>query len=295
MMARYDQEALNPLRYLSLQDRLYRRWYEYNFAYFKSALQLPEIIVDEIPAPKPGCWLFGRYRPRKKNRPAQIVLQAAMLAGYHIVVRSGDAYATGRFHVIADTLLHEMIHQYQCEVLLLSGYDKNGKRANYIHGQAFREQANFIGLLQGLPPVFSNRAPYCQPWPHNVRPLSYYGGAYIDAYPLGWVVHHWPLLATCAWQGYTRQGPGLVAVVVNGQHDILAHAYQARAHSVSLWGKSISPDWMTTRVTRELAEYDPATEILVVEFARYARFSMHPHWCFRVPTPAGCDRPELIG
>jgi len=81
---------------------------------------------------------------------------------------------------VADVLLHEMVHQWQQEV--------SGDRDTEYHGHgpAFRDRANVIGAVLGLPTVRTCKArgkdadrPSCSQWPHNVRPGDFYGGAYI--------------------------------------------------------------------------------------------------------------------
>ena len=80
---------------------------------------------------------------------------------------------------MADVFLHETVHQWQHEVLgdLEDGY--------HGHGPKFRDQCNRIGALLGLPPVRTSKArgkdkalPSCAYWPHCVRPVDYYLGAY---------------------------------------------------------------------------------------------------------------------
>jgi hypothetical protein len=92
----------------------------------------------------------------------------------------GSDDAQGRFRVVADVLLHEMIHQWHQEVTGETEASYHG------HGPAFRDVCNRIGGLLGLDVVRDMKArgkhrdlPSCAHWPHNIRPADYYRGAYV--------------------------------------------------------------------------------------------------------------------
>ncbi len=82
--------------------------------------------------------------------------------------------------LVADVLLHEMIHQWQQEV---TGDTEEGYHG---HGPTFRDKANEIGAKLGLPPVRTCKKrgkdedlPSCSYWPHGNRPDGYYLGAVV--------------------------------------------------------------------------------------------------------------------
>jgi len=277
------QDDRNYLCYLSLEERLYRRWYEYNLAYFNGALLPLEITVDHIPSPSFGNWYLGQYYARRRR----IVLEAEFLTGRHVAVRSGDQYAAGRFRVIADTLLHEMIHQYQVEVLQLKRFDASGKRLHHVHGKGFAEKANFIGQLLGLAPVSFTRDPFNKDWPHNVRPASYYLGAYSNEFPAGWAEQHWGQIFACAVQGYAEWGSGVVALLLNRGLQILAQAYQTVGHTELLDGHPIDIRWRTPWIEKQFTDYNPTREVLLVWYIQNRRFSKRPQALFRIPCPPG--------
>jgi hypothetical protein len=80
---------------------------------------------------------------------------------------------------VDDVLLHEMVHQWQFEVL------GDPEPAYQGHGPLFRDVANRIGAVLGLSPVRDCKRrgsgkdlPSCAQWPHCVRPADHYLGAY---------------------------------------------------------------------------------------------------------------------
>ncbi len=94
------------------------------------------------------------------------------------MVHFGTEYERGRSLLVADVLLHEMIHQWQQEV---TGDIEEGYHG---HGPTFRDKANEIGAKLGLPPVRTCKKrgkdkdlPSCSYWPYGNRPDGYYLGA----------------------------------------------------------------------------------------------------------------------
>jgi hypothetical protein len=92
-----------------------------------------------------------------------------------------SAPAEGRIRFVLDVLLHEMVHQFNIEVLGKGDDSYSG------HGPHFRDQCNRIGEIIGLSSVRTckRRGPdaalrSCSQWPYNVRPYRYY----LDAYRL---------------------------------------------------------------------------------------------------------------
>jgi hypothetical protein len=83
----------------------------------------------------------------------------------------------GCFRFAADVQLHETIHQWQQEVT------GNAEPAYHGHGPGFTSKCNEIGAALGLPAVVARNRKggkllRSAQWPHNVRPLDYYLGAY---------------------------------------------------------------------------------------------------------------------
>ncbi len=92
----------------------------------------------------------------------------------------GEEYLGGRFRYVADVLLHEMIHQWQYEVVGKTEVSYHG------HGTIFRDKANEIGAKLGLPPVRVKHGkdkdvPLCQYFAHAIRPDGYYLRAHVPA------------------------------------------------------------------------------------------------------------------
>ena len=157
--------------------RLLERWRQWNQEHYASLLIPPYILLNEPVAPTVygSCARISGFGGR-----SQIRIRPSLLRGTHPNMRSGDVYKEGRFLFVADVLLHEMIHQWQQEVV------GNPEGAYHGHGPLFRDKANEIGERLGLPRVRTSKdrgkkdksLPSCSQWPHNVRPDEYYQGAY---------------------------------------------------------------------------------------------------------------------
>jgi hypothetical protein len=169
-----EQHAAEPERgrLLALRDQ----WHAVNARHFGGALLLPYITLTEPSAPS----IYGQTCPVSSwGSRLEIRLRPSLLAGTHPRVRPEESYAAGRFAFVADVLLHEMIHQWQQEA---TGEQEPGYRG---HGPSFARKATEIGAALGLPPVRTCKRrgpdaelPSCARWPHNVRPVERYCGAY---------------------------------------------------------------------------------------------------------------------
>jgi hypothetical protein len=156
---------------------LYALWGSFNRKLFDGKLTIePHIILSEPKTPR----AYGDHGVSGWGSPDQIRIRPSLLRGTHRAVRPGDEYKKGRLRLVADILLHEMIHQY------LEGVLKVDERSYHGHGPAFRDECNRIGGILGLPPVRSAKRrgrdkalPSCAQWPINVRPLDYYRSAFL--------------------------------------------------------------------------------------------------------------------
>jgi hypothetical protein len=157
--------------------RLLERWRQWNQEHYASTLIPPYMLLNEPVAPNVygDCARLSGFGGR-----SQIRIRPSLLVGTHPDMRRGDDYAEGRSLFTDDVLLHEMIHQWQQEVV------GNPEGAYHGHGPLFRDKANEIGERLGLPRVRTSKdrgkkdksLPSCSQWPHNVRPDEYYQGAY---------------------------------------------------------------------------------------------------------------------
>lgn len=157
--------------------RLLELWLQWNGEHYQGALTPPYILLSEPVAPNVlgDCARISGFGGR-----SQIRLRPALLRGTHPNVRGEAVYAQGRFLFVADVLLHEMIHQWQQEVL------GNSEPHYHGHGPIFRDKANEIGERLGLSRVRTSKnrskkdkgLPSCSQWPHDVRSAEYYQGAY---------------------------------------------------------------------------------------------------------------------
>jgi hypothetical protein len=89
-------------------DHLYRMWTEFNELYFDNQLQPVKLLIKKS-RHKDGWY---SYRCHKKDeRPIRNELKRAA------IVISERLYEPPDWGLIYGTLIHEMIHQYQAEVL----------------------------------------------------------------------------------------------------------------------------------------------------------------------------------
>jgi hypothetical protein len=147
--------------------RLYQLWDEWNAVYFDSKMISPYILLSEPSNPK----RYGDCGPVSGfGGKSQIRIRPSLLTGKHPDVIDGQNYTDGRFLFVADILLHEMVHQFNQEVIRADESSYHG------HGPIFRDKCNEIGGKLGLLQVRTCKArgrekdfPSCSQWPHNVR------------------------------------------------------------------------------------------------------------------------------
>lgn len=148
---------------------LYNAWDEWNDTFFGGELVVPCIFISEPKTPRAlaDCSTVSAFGAR-----SQIRIRPSLLTGKHRIINE-DAPMEGRRRIVADLVLHEMIHQYQHEV---TGQLENGYKG---HGQGFRDKCNESGAALGLPVVRVAKArgkdkdlPSCAAWPFNVRAAS---------------------------------------------------------------------------------------------------------------------------
>ena len=163
---------------------LLEHWHQGNADYFDGAFQAaPVILLAEPTNPR----RLGDYAVTGGNGSrAQIRIRPSLLRGTHPDMRAGDKYAEGRFLFVSDVLLHEMLHQYQHEIL------GDLEDAYKGHGPKFRDKCNQIGEKLGLPPVRTCKArgkdkdlPSCSYWPHIVRPAEFVPGRRVSTRKTG--------------------------------------------------------------------------------------------------------------
>lgn len=162
----------------SLKD-LYLKWDEYKDRFFPDSHMIqPIITIGDVQNPK----ALGHYWPSNPgNMAGQITIRHTLVSGAYKgfnVLNSSSLIGLERY--VEDVLLHEMVHQYNHEVLKEPDGSYRG------HGPFFRDQCNRIGDMLNLPKVRTCKArgedkdlPSCSQWPHCVRPEDYYQG--IDA------------------------------------------------------------------------------------------------------------------
>lgn len=179
---RHYVEAQADPAYRPWLHRLYDCFDHWNEAFFEARLTPPYLMLETPSNPR----LLATYSPISGfGGYAQIRIRKRLLTGEHPLVQAGEGFAEGRFLVVADVLLHELVHQWHDEI---TGRPEKNYRG---HGPAFRDKCNEIGGQLGLPPVRVAKArgkdqdlPSCSYWPHCVRPLEFYLGAYRELFPV---------------------------------------------------------------------------------------------------------------
>jgi hypothetical protein len=177
-MRRYILEHSEPWHREHL-GRLERLWEQWNAEHFGAEMVIAAIVLSEPSNPR----RLGQYAAVSGiGCRSEISIRPSLLTGTHPMVQGGAKYAEGRSLLVADVLIHEMIHQWQQEV---TGKTEDG---NHGHGPTFRDKANEIGAKFGLPPVRTNQKrgkdkdlPSCSYWPYGNRPDGYYLGAVVTA------------------------------------------------------------------------------------------------------------------
>ncbi len=177
-MRRYILEHSEPWHREHL-GHLGRLWEQWNIEHFDAAMVIATILLSNPTNPRRlgQCGPISGFGCR-----SEIIIRPSLLTGTHPMVHVGDEYERGRSLLVADVLLHEMIHQWQQEVT--GDTDKNYKG----HGPTFSAKANEIGARLGLPLVgrtYKKRD--CADkglespsyWPYFVRPDGYYLGAVV--------------------------------------------------------------------------------------------------------------------
>ena len=134
-----------------------------NAGYFEGTLRAIEVSVSRRMRSRLGHYTAASAA----GEPAEIVISRRHIRRH------------GREEAL-NTLLHEMIHQWQQEI---TGQEEDSYHG---HGPAFRNKANEIGRMLDLAPVRTSKKrgpdkllPSCASWPHCVRPADYYLGAYM--------------------------------------------------------------------------------------------------------------------
>ena len=156
--------------------RLFKNWRDWNGKHFESRLEPPYLVLSEPAFSRAYgcCRLFSSFGSRSEIR-----IRPSLIRGSHPAMNRGEEFAEGRRLFVDDVLLHEMIHQWQFEIL------GDWEPVYHGHGPLFRDVANRIGTVLGLSPVRDCKRrgkdvdlPSCSQWPHCVRRADYYFGAY---------------------------------------------------------------------------------------------------------------------
>src|SRR6516162_7626204 len=127
---------------------LYAAWHTYNTSYFAGAMTPPYLLLAEPVIPR----FYGDTSPATGfGATLQIRIRPSLVQGTHPHLVHGSQSPQGRQRFVDDVLLHETIHQYQMEILHADEASYDG------HGPTFRDSANRIGAILGLPLVRNSK------------------------------------------------------------------------------------------------------------------------------------------
>jgi hypothetical protein len=150
---------------------LIKEWFtELNRDHFVFRLKPPTIRFGTPHVPSE----YGQYEN------GEMVIRWSLITGDHPHVMAGEAFEEGRWLLVRDILLHLMVHQNLLDIVQYPELNYSG------HGPEFRDYCNRIGRSLGLPEVRASKTHVkkrhlvsCSQWPWGVRPIEYYGGAFV--------------------------------------------------------------------------------------------------------------------
>lgn len=162
----------SDLWYRQYLEILYQGWESYNSLYFGGEMRFPLILISEPSSPRAlgDCAIYNGFGGR-----SQIRIRPSVLTGEHRVFERQDP-REGVQRYFLDVLLHEMIHQWQDEIV------KDDEATYKGHGPTFAAKCNEIGDELGLSLVSHRKSkkaftpPRCSYWPMIVRDPDYYLG-----------------------------------------------------------------------------------------------------------------------
>ena len=166
-------------RFRAFMVELFDRWHQYNRDYFAGKLVIPTYILLGTPT-KPS--VLGQYATVSSfGGTSEIRIRPTLFTGKHPSINA-SAPMEGRNRFLFDVLLHEVVHQYQIEILGQSEDSFHG------HGPVFRDECNRISAIMGITAQVRSckkrgkdkDLSSCAHWPWCVRPSDYYMGAWIE-------------------------------------------------------------------------------------------------------------------
>lgn len=163
--------------YREYMTRLYEDWEKWNVKYFDNTLVPPYILLTDMQGVRVmgDCSEYSAFGGK-----SQIRLRRSILTGEFGIMKKGSRDKEGCYLILADTLLHEMIHQYMQEI------EENDETKFKGHGPIFRDHCNRIGTDFGFLEVRTAKQnskdekekPLCAYWPHRENAEEYYRGAF---------------------------------------------------------------------------------------------------------------------
>jgi hypothetical protein len=277
-----DLEGTNPEFFLRQQ------WNIFNAAYFDKSLSPIAIRVVNMEA-EIGKTYVGVYFYNKKLKERMIYLNEQLVYGHHDYLRPGKEYAHGRYRLMSDVLLHEMIHQYQREIMKNPGYTKTKRYC--CHGKSFCQKASEIAKKIGLEKVRPNRQPASKQWPGSARDKEYYLGSYDYDHPLNWIDRNWTTFGSWAWHGYCQNGLGMVVLTVDKQHKIKNMEYLPADSIDQSDMLKLSHKRPFIDITDSVQTYNPQNEALILYYVKLRNGKRYPWGFLRLATPEGCSTP----
>ena len=146
--SKFVQEQCDP-RFEATLGELNKLWPKWNVRFFDGRMVVPYILFSE----PTHSHRWGQYSSTSSfGAGPEIRIRPSLVWGDHPAVRPERQFERGRRLVFADVLLHEMVHQWQHEVV----GEREETQAG--HGPLFRDKCNDIGRKLQLPPVRTAKA-----------------------------------------------------------------------------------------------------------------------------------------
>ena len=190
--------SINNPEYQELVAHLYAQWENWDSNLFRSIFtryELQPLIKIDSKEAIGGRGKFESKKHSKLERP-MIWLCVEVINGQEECLQNGDHYYNGRILYLKDIMLHEMIHQFQHEIVYTPGTGLNpeqnlewGAAMNEeknkcgnselfrSHGIVFTKKANEIAIKLGLPEV-------CCECETDTDRLAQYGGILSSEFPI---------------------------------------------------------------------------------------------------------------
>jgi len=162
-------------------------WEEHNRKAFDGHLQPPLLLLVPSSELLPGE--YAKHYPfPKDDHPFLSIIRIirTILTGEHEHFREGDNYLKGRQLVVKDLLLHEMVHQFIYERMVLKKWNEERRKEAEKkelefggHGPVFAAKCIRVAKRLEIEHHGEKNFRCYRNWPQNKRPKSYFREAWL--------------------------------------------------------------------------------------------------------------------